>query len=62
MKTDQRMAVELAIAAKGKRKERATKIINGLKGLLAEELEGHPDLIKAVAVIEGYRKALDEEV
>lgn len=60
MKTDQRMAVELAIAALGKRKEHATKAIISLNRLLAEELNGHPDIIKARDVLLDYRKALNE--
>lgn len=60
MKKDQRMAVELAVARVGKKKEYATKAITLLNRLLHDEMEGHPDLIKAVKAIEGYRKALDE--
>lgn len=44
-----------------KRKEYTTKAIALLNGLLAGELEGHPDIIKARDVLVGYRKALDED-
>lgn len=60
MKGDQQMAVELAIARLGKKKEYATKAINLLNSLLADEMYGHPDLIKARDAIKGYRKALNE--
>jgi hypothetical protein len=49
-----------AVYALGKRKQRATVAIKSIETLLREELEGHPDIIKALAVLKGYRKGLDE--
>lgn len=42
----------------GKRKEMATKAIRYVKGI--EELEGNPHIQKALEVLIGYRKSLDE--
>jgi len=57
-KEDQRVAIYLAESALAKKKEKATKAIKLL--LSFEELEGHRDILKAVEILKGFRKSLDE--